>query len=115
MKKAIVAVWQYFAAMNSEKDGVPSIKRNVAWGIATLLVFVEVFTLVALYYLIQAHIGQSRLIDVFEYLAMLFVIVNATMILLTLRITSIEKITTLAGTLKGTTKNDQPVPEKDTE
>ncbi len=101
MKKAISILWRYFEAMNSEVDGSPSIKRNIAWGIATLVVFVQVLSLVALYYLIIKHTGQERLVEVFEFLCWFYTIVDVIMILLVLRITSIEKITTLAGVVKG--------------
>lgn len=101
MLSPIVALWRYFKDMNSERGGGVSIKRNIAWGIASLVVFVQVFSLIALYYLIIKHGVENDLIGVFKYLCVFYVIVDAVMILLVLQITSVEKLKSLAQTVVG--------------
>ncbi len=110
MQKAMKAIWAYFKDMNSEKDGSVSIKRNTAWGIASLMVFVQVFGLIALYYLIIKHDGQETLVTVFKYALTLFTVTDGAMILLILQITSVEKLRSLAQTIL-TRAKEAPAPE----
>lgn len=108
MRKALHAIWRYFVDMNSENGGGVSIKRNIVWGVATLLVFSEVFPLVALYILILRQPDRDMLITVFQFLCWFFVTVDAVIILLALRITSLEKLNALASTVLGRGGGDQP-------
>ena len=96
MIRAIVAVWRYFTQMNSEKGGGVSIKRNMAWGIGTLLVVVELYTL----YKIGIRNNEIALSHL-ESLGKFYAVLDSAFILLVLSVTSIEKISLLVQSIKG--------------
>ncbi len=114
IKKIGKAIWLYYVGMTSEKGGEPSIKRGMAWGLASLVVFVEVATVVGLFMLAYRNPQETIIIDTIEYLSVFYVAADLITVLLALRITSIEKLGTVAGQLKsglfgGTTiTNEKP-------
>lgn len=96
MRRAIVAVWRYFTQMNSEKGGGVSIKRNMAWGIGTLLVVVELYTLYKVG-IRNSVSGMLQLVTLGKFYALL----DSAFILLILGVTSIEKISLFVQSIKG--------------
>lgn len=90
--RAINAIWNYFKSMNSESTGGISIKRNVSLLLTLLLLFVEIYTCMKL---------VNKDIDKFISLAEFYSFLNATLILLVLGITSLEKISDLIQRIKG--------------
>lgn len=89
-KNPIVAVWNYIKEMNSEKGGGISIKRNMSWGIGTLLFVVECYSLVKVPMRNENEIGMY--IKMCEFYAVL----DAAFVALALGITSIEKLSEAA-------------------
>lgn len=89
-RKIVTEVWGYFKGMNSEKDGSVSIKRNMAWGIATLLVFIEGYAVLK----VPHH--TEREIDMYIRMCEFFAVLNLSFVTLALSITTIEKLKELA-------------------
>jgi len=94
MRNAINALWNYFKDMNSERGGGVSIKRNMTWGMATLLVFVEIFTLIVIPHTLQPEIVEYILLCKF------YAALNAVIILLMSGVTTLEKLVSAAQKLK---------------
>ncbi|CAB4126479.1 hypothetical protein UFOVP74_33 [uncultured Caudovirales phage] len=92
----VARVWDYFRSMNSEPgtDHVSN-KRNMAWGIATLLVFVEAYSLMHLPYKLDTEINH------YVYLCIVYALIDALFVLLVLGVTSLEKVQSLVQALKG--------------
>lgn len=95
IKKIILALWNYITQMNTGTNGKLSINRNMAWGIASLLVFVEIYSLWRL------PIATDNQIALFIKICITYAIIDATFVTLALGITSVEKLNELAKTLKG--------------
>lgn len=95
LSRAIKALWQFFKGMNSEPNGEVSIKRNMAWGIATLTVVVELAGVWITYQLVKCKPG----VEAFTYLIMFLVVCDLVFILLALKITSVEKLGVLANSV----------------
>jgi len=95
MIKVISAIWEYFKNMNTGTNGKLSINRNMAWGIATVCVFVQVYSLQVMPKEIQTEIQLFK--DTCEF----YVVTDISFVLLALGITSVEKITELVKKLKG--------------
>lgn len=89
-KNPIVAIWSYIKEMNSEKGGGISIKRNMAWGIGTLLFIVECYALVNV-----PHVGAIE-IPLYINMVEFFAVLDASFVTLALGITSIEKLSEAA-------------------
>ncbi len=110
MKRAIVALWRYFKGMNSEKDGQVSIKRNMTWGHATLLVAVE---LLPLFLLPRVTVEQLKL---YVTLCKFYAVLDGVIILVMSGVTTIEKLTAAAQQLKfWQTSGSQPPPTTNAE
>jgi hypothetical protein len=82
--------------MNSEKGGGVSIKRNMAWGIGTLLVVVELYTL----YKIGIRNSEDALSHL-ESLGKFYAVLDSAFILLVLSVTSVEKLSLFAKSITG--------------
>lgn len=89
------AVWEYIKGMNSEPNGGISIKRNMAWGIATLAFIVE------LYSLYRLPCATKDEITFFVHISIVYVITDLLFVCLALSITTFEKITDLVQRIKG--------------
>jgi len=122
LKTALKRIWDYFTSMNSDKaTGEVSIKRNMAWGIATLLVVSELFTdavfACLLFKALQAapQSGADRFVTILGYfvdVAKFFHTVDAIFVSLCLGITSLEKIQSVIQAWKGD-KSAVPIPENE--
>jgi hypothetical protein len=118
LSRAINAIWAFFKKMNSEPNGEVSIKRNMAWGIATLTVVVEVAGMWITYQLVKCKPEGAT---IFTYLIMFLVLANLLFIVLALKITSVEKLGLLAnnvakiraGILGGGNTTPEPQPAKE--
>ena len=88
-------IWFYFVDMNSEKGGGVSIKRNMAWGIATLVVFVQFYSLT------KMPLLKMEELSLYSNLCKFYVITDIAFILLALGITTLEKMTDLIQRIKG--------------
>lgn len=82
--------------MNSEGNGDISIKRNMAWGIATLTVVVQLAGVWITYQLVK---GNKTEVATFTYLIMFLVVCDLLFILLALKITSVEKLGMFANSI----------------
>lgn len=101
------AVWEYFKSMNSENNGKASIKRNIAWGVATLLVFVEVYPLIVLKH-------NTNEMQLYTELCKFYVVADISLIVLTLGIARIADLKETLAQLRGgnvTITNDKPKEE----
>lgn len=108
--KAIVAIWQYFVGMNSDPKGGVSSKRNMAWGYATLVVLVE------LYSLKDFPRDTIEEIQQFVKLCVSYVVIDTVFVCLALTITSVEKVTTLVKAVTGSNiLKDKTTSEQTTE
>ena len=94
MRSAITAVWMYWKDMNSEKDGHVSIKRNMTWGHATLLVAVE---LLSLFLLPRVTFDQLKL---YVGLCKFYAVLDGVIILVMSGVTTIEKLSAAAQQFK---------------
>jgi hypothetical protein len=93
--RAIAAIWGYFVGMNSDPKGGVSSKRNMAWGYATLVVIVE------LYSLRDFPRDTIEEIQQFVKLCIAYVVIDTIFVCLALTITSVEKVTTLVKAFTG--------------
>lgn len=93
--RAIAAIWNYFVGMNSDPKGGVSSKRNMAWGYATLVVLVELYSLRDFPRDTIEEIGQ------FVRLCISYAVIDTIFVTLALSITSIEKVTTLVRAVTG--------------
>jgi hypothetical protein len=104
MKEMGMALWRYFKGMNTGTNGQISINRNMAWGIGSLLIFVEVYSLFVF------PRGTDSQLKLFATQCIVYVVVNIAFILLVLRITSVEKLTELAQKAGGIINRNNPSP-----
>ena len=91
------AIWYYFKDMNSENKengGGVSIKRNISFVIAALVIVVQ------LYSLRRLPCDSEKNMDFFTNICKWYVTVDMLFVLLALGITSVEKLTDLAQKLK---------------
>jgi hypothetical protein len=91
----IRTIWHYFVDMNSEKGGGVSIKRNMAWGIGTLVFIIQLYSLTRL-----PCVAKDEIIQ-FVYICIFYSTSDLIFILLALGITSLEKISDLVQRIKG--------------
>ena len=126
LNNIMASLWGYFRNMNSEPgtDHI-SIKRNMAWGIATVWVFVQVFTMSLFAYLLYKALvavpstgGGDRFIEVlklFVDVCKFFNVVDGTFVSLALGITTIEKIQSLVKSWRGKDDGAGPLTQKEGE
>lgn len=98
--KILRALWRYMLSMNSEPGaaGGISIKRNSAWAVVMLLLFVEVFSLV----IMDVHRASWRVeVRSFTDLCRFYAGLDVVFILLVLQITSVEKLVAAWQCIKG--------------
>lgn len=102
IKTAILAIWKHFTGMTSGVNGQPSINRNMAWGITSLLLFVEMYSLI-----VFPRTSDSQL-KMFCTQCIVYVVADISFVLLVLKITSVEKLTEQAQKVAGIIRGYQP-------
>ena len=107
IKQIMIAIWNYINGMNTGTDGKLSINRNMAWGVATIWLAIEGYTVVVLPRLTETEINH------YNKLCLSYVIINAVFVTLALSITSIEKITELVKKIKGGIFQSEQAPAKE--
>lgn len=106
MKNIISKLWAYFRSMNSEPGTQDiSIKRNLAWGIGTLMFIVEMYSLHKL------PISTLDEIKELVYVCVAYVVIDALFVLLVLGITSIEKVQSAILMFRGGAPAKEPIEE----
>lgn len=99
IKRIFFVLWDYFKSMNSEKDGnTVSIKRNMAWGVATATLLIEFY---CTYHFVKITYKNNENVENFLHFIYFIISVDLIFVVLALRITSLEKINSLVQTVKG--------------
>jgi len=95
MKQIRTKIWNYFVDMNSGENNRVSIKRNMAWGLATLTVFIQIYSVMELPKVTDTQI--TKFIAFCEFYCTL----DISFVVLALGITSVEKLTELSTKIRG--------------